>query len=279
MNDEENYGSKVTYYEVLRQAGGDRNKVWQTFGDIIITRPVDKRENFIKRAVAIAGDTLEIRNGVVYINGKMNDIPAGSETNYLVQTKGQPIDADAMQEQFGIRETAGEIKQVGEHLYEMFMTKEQVAMVSKLSYIQSITPVVYSYPRDNQYVGGADVFPNDTINCKWTIDNYGPLWIPAKGATIQLTPQIYSRYERVIRAYEGNSFEYKNGKFYVNGAEATSYTFKMNYYWLMGDNRHNSLDSRYWGFVPEDHVVGEAWMIFFSWENGPRWNRFFRLIH
>ena len=279
INDEENYGSKVTYYEVLRQAGGDRNKVWQTFGDIIITRPVDKRENFIKRAVAIAGDTLEIRNGVVYINGKMNDIPAGSETNYLVQTKGQPIDADAMQEQFGIRETAGEIKQVGEHLYEMFMTKEQVAMVSKLSYIQSITPVVYSYPRDNQYVGGADVFPNDTINCKWTIDNYGPLWIPAKGATIQLTPQIYSRYERVIRAYEGNSFEYKNGKFYVNGAEATSYTFKMNYYWLMGDNRHNSLDSRYWGFVPEDHVVGEAWMIFFSWENGPRWNRFFRLIH
>lgn len=279
INDEENYGSKVTYYEVLRQAGGDRNKVWQTFGDIIITRPVDKRENFIKRAVAIAGDTLEIRNGVVYINGKMNDIPAGSETNYLVQTKGQPIDADAMQEQFGIRETAGEIKQVGEHLYEMFMTKEQVAMVSMLSYIQSITPVVYSYPRDNQYVGGADVFPNDTINCKWTIDNYGPLWIPAKGATIQLTPQIYSRYERVIRAYEGNSFEYKNGKFYVNGAEATSYTFKMNYYWLMGDNRHNSLDSRYWGFVPEDHVVGEAWMIFFSWENGPRWNRFFRLIH
>jgi len=279
INDEENYGSKVTYYEVLRQAGGDRNKVWQTFGDIIITRPVDKRENFIKRAVAVAGDTLEIRNGVVYINGKMNDIPAGSETNYLVQTKGQPIDADAMQEQFGIRETAGEIKQVGEHLYEMFMTKEQVAMVSKLSYIQSITPVVYSYPRDNQYVGGADVFPNDTINCKWTIDNYGPLWIPAKGATIQLTPQIYSRYERVIRAYEGNSFEYKNGKFYVNGAEATSYTFKMNYYWLMGDNRHNSLDSRYWGFVPEDHVVGEAWMIFFSWENGPRWNRFFRLIH
>jgi len=278
INDEVNYGSKVTYYEVLRQAGGNRQRVWDTFGDIIITRPVDKRENFIKRCVAIAGDTMEIRNGVVYINGKMSDIPPGSETNYLLETKGMPLDMDMLYEEYGIREAAGEVRRVGDNLYEIFLTREQVPIIGRLPFVQSLTPVVYNYPRDNKYVGGADIFPNDSVHCKWTIDNYGPLYIPAKGATIQLTEENYSRYERVIRTYEGNSFAYRDGVFYLNGKPATSYTFKQNYYWLMGDNRHNSLDSRYWGFVPEDHIVGKAWLIFFSWENGPRWNRIFRII-
>jgi signal peptidase I len=278
INDEENYGSKVTYYEVLRQAKGDRSKVWETFGDIIITRPVDKRENFIKRCVAIGGDTLEIKNGVVYINGKMNTIPQGSETNYYLQTKGQPLDLTMLEEEYGIREAAGEVRSVGENVYEIFLTKDQVAQFSKLSFVQSLTPVLYTYPKDNQYVGGNDIFPNDSAYNKWTIDNFGPLYVPEKGKTIRLTAENYARYERVIRAYEGNTFEQREGKFFVNGKETDQYTFKMNYYWLMGDNRHNSLDSRYWGFVPEDHIVGEAWMIFFSYEKGPRWNRLFRII-
>jgi len=279
INDEENFGSKVTYYEVLRQAKGDRERVWETFGDIIVTRPVDKRENFIKRCVAIAGDTLEIRNGVVFINGKMNDIPKGAETNYLMETNGVAPDFDQLKEEYGIREAAGEIKKAGENLYEIFLTHEQVPVFRKLSYVKSLTPVNYAYPRDSMYVGGADIFPYDTLYGKWTIDNYGPLYIPARGQTITLDEKNIIRYERVIRAYEGNTVEKNNGKLIINGKPAERYTFKQNYYWLMGDNRHNSLDSRFWGFVPEDHVVGKASLIFFSWEEGaPRWNRLFRAI-
>ena len=117
----------------------------------------------------------------------------------------------------------------------------------------------------------------DTVN-RWSADNYGPLTIPKKGATIQLTTDNLIRYQRCIEVYEGNKFENRNGQHFINGVAATSYTFKMNYFWMMGDNRHNSLDSRYWGFVPEDHVVGKASLIWFSWENGPRWKRLFNSI-
>ncbi|MBA2746750.1 MAG: signal peptidase I, partial [Flavisolibacter sp.] len=130
----------------------------------------------------------------------------------------------------------------------------------------------------NTEASGGIVFPYDSYHENWTRDNYGPIWIPRKGESLQLTPENYALYERAIRVYEGNQFEMVNGKFLLNGQETSSYTFKMNYYWMMGDNRQGSQDSRYWGFVPEDRIVGKAWLIWFSWEGGPRWSRLFRTV-
>jgi signal peptidase I len=122
-------------------------------------------------------------------------------------------------------------------------------------------------------------FPYDSIHTTWAVDNYGPIWVPKKGATITLTADNYSVYDRIINVYEHNKAEWRDGKLYVNDVATNQYTFKMNYYWMMGDNRHGSQDSRFWGFVPEDHVVGEAWLIWMSWEHGVRWSRLFHRIH
>mgnify|MGYP000172595830 CR=1 FL=1 len=126
--------------------------------------------------------------------------------------------------------------------------------------------------------GFGNTFPYDSTHFKWSEDNFGTLWIPKKGATVKLTPENIALYRRIISVYEGNKLEEGNGKFRINGVETDSYTFKMEYFWMMGDNRHMSLDSRYWGFVPEDHIVGKGSLIWFSWEGGPRWKRLFRWI-
>ena len=262
------FGSQVTYYEAVRQMG--RESVWNTYGDNIITRPVDKRENFIKRCVAIGGDSLQVINGVVFINGQKQELFPQMERYYFLHAPvGTYVDREKLAE-LGIQigNDQSEMQQQGD-VTLVNITNEEKAKL-KLPPGFSITDYI-SAP-------DAQLFPyHDTTN-HWSADNYGPIWIPKKGATIQLTPDNLIRYQRCIEVYEGNKFENRNGQYFINDAAATSYTFKMNYFWMMGDNRHNSLDSRYWGYVPEDHVVGKASLIWFSWDKGPRWKRFFQSI-
>jgi signal peptidase I len=280
------FGSERTYYSALRSPNefpGGRNAILSdpdTYPMII--RPVDKEENFIKRCTGIAGDTLQVIDGVVYIDGKSQGLPPESETFYFITTNGHSLPDDFVTDSLGVDLAAeedttntnrGNYMLWQPNVWRVDLTPSMVDMVRR-------QPGVVSVTRDKDTLPSSEIFPNDLSRYKWSTDNYGPIWIPKKGATLQLTPDNLVIYRRSIEVYEGNKFEEKGGQIYINDQPATSYTFKMNYYWMMGDNRHNSLDSRFWGFVPEDHVVGRASMIWMSYgPKGPRWKRMLRMIH
>jgi signal peptidase I len=273
INDEaQKFGSLKTYYEAIREEG--RSKVLAEHEDEIITRPVDKRENFIKRCVAIGGDVLEVRKGDVFVNGVQQEAFPQSERFYNMNyPENSTIDAETIKGMgINLREEQGDVRNFQvKNSIGVNITNEEYAGLKKFN----------GYNFDKFIMDPAsDIFPyygSDTTY-KWSSDNYGPLTIPKRGSTIELTKDNLIRYQRCIEVYEGNKLVNENGKITLNGVATTSYTFKMNYYWMMGDNRHNSLDSRYWGFVPEDHVVGKASLIWFSWEGGPRWKRLFNRI-
>jgi signal peptidase I len=275
------FQSEINYYDYLRayqERGGTREQLLAERDDIMI-RPVDKRENFIKRCVGVPNDTLKVVDGVLFVNGTTAEVPPKAQTFYFVNTNGKEFFSEEfIKNELNIDPDDAEQRDMMQvpgvqNTWRMNLTDEQAAKIRSLPYVGAKGVV-----RDLNTVGYGNTFPYDTANYRWTEDNFGPVWVPAKGATLKLTPKNIALYRRVIEVYEHNKFEIVNGGFVINGKPADSYTFKLNYFWMMGDNRHNSQDSRFWGFVPEDHIVGKASLIWFSWQNGPRWNRFFRSI-
>lgn len=246
-------------------------------------RPLDKKEMYIKRCIGLPWETIEIRNGQVFINGSAIENKAGMMWNHMISVSS-PSAISKLQREFG--KLNSEIQVINEegNLLLVPLTYEEA---NKIKGMSSDYPSVSQYQDTVAENSQLSIYPNsaDYPFNTWTSDRFGPLTIPAEGMTIEMSHDAFVRYQRVINAYEGNTISEKDGKIFINGNEAATYTFKQNYYFMMGDNRHHSADSRFWGFVPEDHIVGKAVFTWFSKENmdyhgssNIRWDRIFHLV-
>jgi len=284
------------YYTLCMQYGRSRVQADKAqFGDIVY-RPVDRRENYVKRCIGMPGDSLELRENSVYIDGIKQEDPENMQLNYFVETKGGQI----TEEQFRLLDVSKDDRMLllahetnpdfykflgvqpneqGSYnpLYRFPLTKKALETLKRFTFIESI--------RVEPDAFGGTVYPLENPD-NWTRDNYGPLWIPKKGETIVLNEKNLILYQRCIVNYENNTLKKEGGTYYLNGQPVNSYTFKYDYYFMMGDNRHNSADSRSWGLVPEDHVVGKPILVWLSldkdrsfFDGGIRWNRLFKLVH
>ena len=242
-----------------------------------LNRPVDKKENYVKRCVGIAGDKIEIVNGQLMVNDEQQAEPEGmkKQFTYNVKTKGSGLNPKLLYKKFDITEGS---RGSNMNEYNLFLTDEALKGLNEFKNVKSITQNIDTTYNSPQYY-----FPNNNDHL-WNIDNYGPILIPKKGSSIDLTIENIDLYKDIIEIYEENTLKISENNIYINDSLASSYKFKMNYYWMMGDNRHNSADSRMWGFLPENHVVGKALFVWMSWDkngkglNKIRWDRLFSSV-
>ncbi len=251
--------------------------------DSPLYRPVDKQENYIKRCQGTPGDTLSVVNAQVYVNGKAAPNPAGEQIDYTVATTGIELNPQ-VKDDLEISDYYGN--------NSMTMTKAAASTLKGYSNIKSIVPNIAPkgtpadpvFPSNTNYPAFTQL-PWKLPNYGWNQDNFGPVIIPKRGWTVKLDSLTFPIYSRAIAVYEENKVEIKGHDIYINGKKTDTYTFKMDYYWMMGDNRHDSADSRYWGFVPEDHIVGRALFVWMSWDSNAdflhkiRWSRLFRGVN
>lgn len=266
------------YYTHVRLNG--REYTNRVYGPIVV-RPDDKKDHYVKRCVAVAGDTLQIINGKVFINRVAQQNYPGIQNTYTVYTNGTQINSKIF-DQLGLNTAEIYFDNSLPGYQSMPLNESEIEKISSLGNVAEVRPNIDIYPPDfpdSQLM----IFPFEG-NFNWTRDNFGPLWIPKAGTTVKLTLENLPLFKRIISSYEKNTLEVKDSQILINGEVSTEYTFMMDYFFMMGDNRHNSLDSRYWGFVPESHVVGTPSVVWFSKDNNKsfpkniRWKRMFKFV-
>lgn len=243
------------YYRIFGNPGVEKNDIIIFNSPLEIEKPVDQREQYVKRVIALPGDTLLITNAKSFVNGKAFNDSIFCLYNYLVKTKS--IQNDSLL--FSKYNLSVDAKISEDGHYSFFMLDSVAKIIALDSGVAKITKQL-----ENKHFWNETVFPYK-MSFAWNGDQFGPLYIPKKGDTIKVDSSNFNLYERVITVYEGNVLELINGKYYINGDSSSSYVIKMNYYFVMGDNRHDSKDSRYFGFLPEDHIISKASFIFCSY--------------